>query len=628
MKSLNKLLGILGSLFLILGISACTEDAEYTPATQLANAQVYFPTTMASQVNLKNDATSFDIELNRVKADEAATVELTVIDKSGLFTIPSSASFAAGEDVAKITIGYDPEQLGFDNFQDITISIADESFTTPYGTASYSFKAGIPSPWKSLGLATFSDTYLFEHSYQVDLQQNELQPNIYRLVDPYSEGLKAEGFTTNGDQSEYLTFKILKVGDKLGDVEITTDGLVYFDSACTGFFNTSNDYNKNVDIHHPGDFTKYQSENDWAHNIVKKYEADGTPGIVQLAPFYYMDGLGGWDMTQKDGIITIVFPGVVIKDYSASVTYKGRFTNIDGDNFAIADITLGDDVENGKVVMIEGDDINAAISGILDGSLETTEMTSSGTVNIPSNYNGLCSIVVITYGDNEAQEVGYTSFEFSSGSAQWKSLGLATYTDDIVGPAYGEALQTYQVEIQESSDKPGIYRLVNPYGEAFPYNQPGDWDNSKNYYMEINAQDPHGVYIELQNTGLNWGNGNIYVYSMAANYLAQGNTLEDIKAAGYCGTLINGIITFPSKSLLFGFIEEDAENLYYANVNGAFKIVLPEATDTNTARHNKTIMKISNNVLHRENFSPNNNGLNKKLKFGLASSKEYFVNVK
>ncbi len=49
---------------------------------------------------------------------------------------------------------------------------------------------------------------------------------------------------------------------------------------------------------------------------------------------------------------------------------------------------------------------------------------------------------------------------------------------------------TYMVEVEESMTQPGLYRLVNPYGAAFPYNEPGDYDADNNYYLTINAVDP------------------------------------------------------------------------------------------------------------------------------------------
>lgn len=161
---------------------------------------------------------------------------------------------------------------------------------------------------------------------------------------------------------------------------------------------------------------------------------------------------------------------------------------------------------------------------------------------------------------------------------EWISLGYALYTEDIMASMFAIENLTYKVEVQQHIDDAGRYRLVNPYGEVYPYNVPGDWDASKDYYIEINAQDPQGVYIEQQALGLDWGYGMAYIYSMAADYLAAGNPLEAIKAAGYCGTLQNGVITFPAKTLLTTM--ESESSWYYANIHGAFKVVLPSAQNS------------------------------------------------
>lgn len=619
---MNKIKNILSAMLLLslpLAFSACGDDVEYSPADKPGNEQVYFPSTMPKQVNLKRDATSFEVTLTRVNTQEAIMVNLETEDKSGLFTIPTSASFEAGKDAAIITIGYDPEKLEYDKYLPISITVADASLTTPYGVSSYSFEAGIPSPFVSLGKATFSDAFLFENTYQVELQQNELDPSIYRLVDPYSEGLKKEGYTTEGAQSPYLTFKLLKIGDKVNDIEITQKDLVYFESACTGFFNTSNDYNKNVDIHHPSVFTKYQNESTWLHSNVLLYQKNGAPAAIQLAPYYYMEGIGGWDNSQKDGLITIIFPGVILKDYAINVEYNGRFTNVSGDSYAVANIQLGSDVENAKVVMVEGNDIQAAINGILDGSLESIEVSQSGIINIPSTANGLCSIVAVSYGEGESQEVGYTSFEFSAGTDKWVSLGTGLYTEDFMTTFYKVDNLTYEVEIQENSENPGVYRLVNPYGEAYPYNEPGDWNDSQNHYLVINAQDPKGVFIDQQKMGVDWGQGALIVSSLAANYMGQGATLEQVKAEGVCGSLTDGVITFPVKSLLCTLESEDS--FYYGNINGAFKVVLPEAVaPVQTQATAKSVKAFGVQSTGKKAFSPSNKVSSRELKFGIVTS--------
>ncbi len=619
---MNKIKNILSAMLLLalpLAFTACGDDVEYSPADKPVNAQVYFPTTNGATVDLSKDKTSFDVTLMRAKTDEAITVPITATGDGSFFTIPTSVSFAQGVDKAVLSISYNPESLEYDAYSEIKLTIGDESATTPYGMAQYVFKAGIPAPWTSLGKATFSDAFLFANKYSVELQRNDLNPSLYRLVDPYSEGLTKEGFTSNGDQSPYVEFTLLKPGDKIGDVTITMEDLVYFPYYCTGFFNTSNDYNTNVDAHHPSDFSSLNSEAAWTFNRVLQYQADGTPAGVQLAPYYYMNGHGGWNNTQADGIITIIFPGASLKDYTINVEYKGRFTNVGGDNYAVADIQLGADVENAKVVMVEGNDIQAAINGILDGSLEGIEVSQSGSVNIPSTANGLCSIVAVGYGEGESQEVAYTSFEFSAGTDRWMSLGTTLYTEDLMTTLYKVDNPTYEVEIQENSENPGVYRLVNPYGEAYPYNESGDWDDSQNHYLVINAQDPEGVFIDQQKMGLNWGDGALIISSLAANYLGQGATLEEVKAKGVCGSLTDGVITFPVKSLLCTL--ESETSFYYGNINGAFKVVLPEAAATvQTQATTKSVKATGIQSTGKKAFSPSNKVFSRELKFGIVTS--------
>lgn len=170
--------------------------------------------------------------------------------------------------------------------------------------------------------------------------------------------------------------------------------------------------------------------------------------------------------------------------------------------------------------------------------------------------------------------------------APWVSLGMATYTDDFMTTFFNVDNVTYEVEIQENQNVPGFYRLVNPYGEAYPYNDPGDWDESQDYYMEIHAEDPDAVWIPVAEMGFDWSYGEFSMGSVAGLYLSNGNTLDQLKAAGgILGSLQNGIITFPAKQLLISMADYNDGGLYYANNASAFKIVLPgyAALDTSVS---------------------------------------------
>ena len=152
---------------------------------------------------------------------------------------------------------------------------------------------------------------------------------------------------------------------------------------------------------------------------------------------------------------------------------------------------------------------------------------------------------------------------------------MATYTDALVGAWFQAPAVTYNVEIQESVDNPGKYRLVNPYGEAYPYNEPGDWDADNTYYLTIDATNPDAVNIVSDYLGVDWGYGMMWVMSAADYFLLTGQATQDqLLAAGYYGKLVDGVITFAAQTILIG----DDGDQFGA---GTFQVILPSAsTDT------------------------------------------------
>lgn len=450
MKATNKILTSLAlCVFIGLLTTSCTEKVKYDPAEQLTNAQIYFSTDLPSKINLPVDMNvkSFDIEVLRIIKTNDLTVNLTVEnDNPELYNVPSTVTFTANSDVAKLTVTYDPTKLTFDEFTSIKITVSDESLTSPYGNFVYEFTVGMPAPWESLGDATFSDTWLFDNSYSVEIERNMIDPTRYRLVDPYSEGLDEEGYIpddASGNQCAYLEFQVLPAGSVYKGVTTTVNGLVVYDDFDTGWFES--DYGADVVCMHPSRFTKYATENFWLHNIVTQFSADGEPEVVQLAPMYYMAGIGGWDQTQNDGLITIVFPGVVLADYSSDVEYNGRYTDTNGDLFAVANVTLGADVEYAKVALVPGSLTGDDLDGIIDGSIESVQIDASGTVQLPCSTAGRYTFVVVTYAEDEAKDYSSVSFNFTTGDAatlypaedfygDYIMTGLSVFDDSEMDP--------------------------------------------------------------------------------------------------------------------------------------------------------------------------------------------------
>ena len=119
-----------------------------------------------------------------------------------------------------------------------------------------------------------------------------------------------------------------------------------------------------------------------------------------------------------------------------------------------------------------------------------------------------------------------------------------------------------------------------PYGAAFPHNAPGDYDTSKKHYMLFNCEDPEGVYMDgYHASGMDWGYGEFTFGCMAYYYMTKGQSLEDVKAAGYCGTLDENLcITFPANAMLISMADYNGGGLYQSNASGLFKVDLSTTT--------------------------------------------------
>lgn len=155
--------------------------------------------------------------------------------------------------------------------------------------------------------------------------------------------------------------------------------------------------------------------------------------------------------------------------------------------------------------------------------------------------------------------------------------GIALWRDDfITGAGYTVQNVEWEVEVYENDANPGMYRFKNVYGAAYPYNEPGDYDDSKDYWVYIDATNPNQVYIpDPAPTGCVWRaeDGQFILWSYAGMGFSQGATASQLTA--YFGTLKDGVIKFPEKALLVGV----SGGYHYANTKGMFRVILPGAKD-------------------------------------------------
>lgn len=192
--------------------------------------------------------------------------------------------------------------------------------------------------------------------------------------------------------------------------------------------------------------------------------------------------------------------------------------------------------------------------------------------------------------DGEPRTPQYVAMEFNYDQSEWKKCGYARYTEAVLSSNevvnnvlafFGPKECTYEVEVEMNVQKPGLMRLVDPYGLAYPQCFEEIYDMTRRYYLEVDATDPECAHIPytVSGTGIDTGYGPCYIWSRANRSLTErGESKEKVMADGTNGTFDTaaGVVTFPRESLLLEF-NAAMGNIYWANLNGHFRIELPQA---------------------------------------------------
>lgn len=199
--------------------------------------------------------------------------------------------------------------------------------------------------------------------------------------------------------------------------------------------------------------------------------------------------------------------------------------------------------------------------------------------------------------DGTKVTVKNTEFEMPDKDCTFFDIGKAIFEDPFVYPAYTcDWMASWEVNIQEAVEVPGLYRIVNPYAN-YPLNGQTlslsdiwgegtytiSYDSSTPRYMYIHAENPNCVYMTTSYTGLTidpeFGElmGSSYLWE---NCLKEGATedLADAIAKGMAGYLEEGVITFPQWSLMYH--EENEDDVWHnATQVRDTKILLPGTPD-------------------------------------------------
>lgn len=596
---------ILGAAF-----SSCSKDDVITTGEQddVTKPFVYLDNSNTKTFNLEPSApTEFTFKVGRQNSVGAIDIPLIVLENTeDVFNVPDVVSFTAGQEEAEVLVTFPNAPIG----KPCKLRVGfDPEYAGLYSSATREMVFTVNRvKWNSLGMGKMLEDFVCGKEVPVEILQRDDKPTSFRVVGPFAL------FTDLRDNaSETIELSILQPKETLAGVEITERDLVYFSPTNTGYFHSS--YSAFIMMYHPATFTSTCSEDKFLHNRVLSYQEDGkTPGQIQLAPYYYMDGVGGWNYTQDDDMCIITFPGFVPKytaniesDFEYEEVFEGQLTSGLLGKSTTASLNVGtcvvttDDcdkvfeetygkiykivspyaedyhltflVKKGAISLPEGEDYELQATGLQALGKDVYAKINAGA----SKFEEDKVTLNITFTDAKG-EVDYGTFDEVLENVKWESIGTGSYTDAFLAEMFGLDVPTYDVDIMTSEQNPGIYRVMNPYSNSvYPYAE--DDCAPEGLYLTIDATDPNAVMIPTQDLGFDWGYGPFAVVSEGARYLEGGAaSFDQLKKAGYFGTLKDGVITLPefeySNGVYTSILFMGSKGYYSGE---GFKVVLPEA---------------------------------------------------
>ena len=217
--------------------------------------------------------------------------------------------------------------------------------------------------------------------------------------------------------------------------------------------------------------------------------------------------------------------------------------------------------------------------GVAERKLNPIEGTTEVNLTLKPGVN---SIVCVSYDDKDKLVHSVCNiYCMPDETEKWKSLGVAKFSEDAVLGLGGDwSIKELDVEIQENIEKPGYYRLVNPYKD-FPVNWPdlAYTHDDHNHYLYLDASKPNQIMIEPQPTGIYVDDKlkDSYLTSMAYEMKRAGKLQPEYMK--YLGKLEDGKISFPMGSLGIRLPEYtkvlDEDIIYWVNNNGMFTVKFP-----------------------------------------------------
>lgn len=443
--------------------------------------------------------------------------------------------------------------------------------------------------WKSLGFGTYRDDVfsafnLPSESWSVEIMESATTPGCYKVVNPFGSadcpyfgGKTFEGadLVIHAEDPDIVYMEYVELmGVRIQDTDEAGNPVAYKTYLCDmgGYY---------VDM-----YAEWGMGPDMLASMGIPFGKLKHGSITFDANAIFLDipEIDEQVTVNESGLFRITLPGA--PDYDLTVSIDNNC--LENGELSVS-YQVGQDVASVKYLVVPGwkKECTASVrESLLKELSENGTVATDGVIKdkIPFGVHSLVAGAFNAEGESVESTIKIC-YGTTDDAANWTSLGKCEYSEAFLRYAYMDMeCDPYQVEIEESAWKPGVYRLVNPYGDAYPkygFFQENDYlvKHDGNHYLVVDASDPDRVMIEASPTGIDPGDGEAQLFSVAWYAVQNGADPDDEEVVLDYGTLADGRITFPGGAIA---TYEEGYGITRGNIEHNFYIQLPESTGIET----------------------------------------------
>lgn len=533
---------LIAAIALSGALTACSDDDDYVPGS--ASPGVFFPEGTATAYSLESGENSITVSVDRFGVSTAAAdYALVSSQEANLFTVPASVHFDADKNQSSITILCDAENMEYGKPYTLSIGFGEGVDVSVYGITQLDMTITRPEPWVTVGTALYRDDFVQSiwdlktpiGFYELELQENETRPGLYRLVNPYGPETPWSGLQIADYTDSYLMFdasnpdKVFMYNFYTG-IDIQGYGNIL--CGCLAYAALANG----------------ETPDDALYGKLK----DGIVTFPNANSLVVQDNDGAVYANTHNNF-AILFPGVELSDYSLALEYGGMFTSVEGEKSLIVNVDLGADVTSAKLAAVIANSGDEAVELVSTDAVESTEISASGEYKLSITDGGVYYVVLVGYANGEIIGSANTRVKVDAAGGgdenEWEDFGTGVIWDGWIAACftYGDD-KTYEdfpweFPVQRSKNNPGLIRLVGPWTQPgeniIAYNQFNALSATE--YIVVDVTNPECVLIEPQFSGLVWNQvtptfpyvgKEWYICNLGGFRAADGMSAEDIIAAG------------------------------------------------------------------------------------------------